>query len=316
MTFALEHDMEVATLDTRAGSAGRIRLDLGLEDDLSAMERARSILRRLGLGRSPAVVPEPVRPKAWLHPEEEQRVPPRELWIGPDDSIHHYYRWIWEYLAYLTLLCELKRDGQVLELGCGHGRTARGLLEYLRAPGGYCGLDVDARRLADARERIERRYPNFRFIHADLWSADYNPRAVASAADYVFPFDDATFDVAYAASLFTHLLPDEARNYLGQTRRVLKRGGRALFSAFVLDHYRGPGTSVSPLYEFHHELEPGVCVRDRAHPDALVGYSRAWLEEAVSRAGLRLERLIPGLWAEGPGFAVNEQDLLLLVRDS
>jgi SAM-dependent methyltransferase len=255
-------------------------------------------------------------PKAWLSAEEDALVPPRRLWIGPRDSIQHYYRWIWEYLAYLTLLCDLRRESSVLELGCGHGRTARGLLEYLRSPGRYCGLDVDRERLDDARERLERRYPNFQFHWADARNAHYNPHGATPAESYVFPFPDASFDVIYAASLFTHLLPAETRNYFREARRVLRPGGRALFSVFVLDHYRGPGTTVSPLYEFHHELEPGASVRDAAHPDALVGYSRAWLEACAEQAGLRLERLLPGLWSESPGFAVNEHDLLLLARDA
>src|SRR5687768_9423544 len=82
-------------------------------------------------------------PKGWLNPEEDALVPPRHLWLGPRDPISHYYRWAWEYLAYLTLLCDLRRESSVLELGCGHGRTARGLLGYLRHPGRYVGLDVD-----------------------------------------------------------------------------------------------------------------------------------------------------------------------------
>ncbi len=281
------------------------------------MRRLAGLLARLRARLWPPPSPRPEwadRPKAWLSPEEDALVPPRELWIGPGDSIQHYYRWIWEYLAYLTLLCDLRRESAVLELGCGHGRTARGLLEYLRSPGRYCGLDVDQRRLDDARERIQRRYPNFEFHWADVRSAHYNPAGAAAAAEFVFPFADGAFDVVYAASLFTHLLPDETRNYFRQARRVLRPGGWALFSVFVLDHYRGAGSTVSPLYEFHLELEPGVAARDPEHLDALVGYSQAWLAQCAEEAGLRVERLLPGLWSESPGFAVNEHDLLLLSR--
>ncbi len=255
------------------------------------------------------------KPKGWLAPEEDALVPPRWSWVGPHDSIHHYYRWVWEYLAYLTLLCDLQRESAVLELGCGYGRTARGLLEYLRSPGLYCGLDVNRARIDDARQRIQRRYPNFQFELLDVHSAQDNPQARTPASACVFPLSDASFDVAYAASLFTHLLPAEACRYLAEISRVLKPRGRCLISAFLLDHYRGPGTTVSPLYEFHHELEPGVSVRDPRHPDALVGYRREWLVARAAGAGLRLERLLPGLWSAGPGFAVNEQDLLLLRRD-
>jgi SAM-dependent methyltransferase len=257
-------------------------------------------------------------PKAWLTPEEEALIPPRHLWIGPQDPISHYYRWIWEYLAYLTLLCDLHREASVLELGCGHGRTARGLLDYLREPGGYWGLDVDRQRIQDAQMRLEMRHPHFRFVWADVYNAHYNPEGSTTATSYVFPFPDAHFDVLYAASLFTHLLPDEAHNYFQQSRRVLKPGGTCLFSFFVLDHYRGIGTTISPLYEFD-RLFPGhagVAVRDLDHPDALIGYSVAELTSLAESAGLRIVRVIPGLWSQSPGVAVNEQDLVLLYRDT
>jgi SAM-dependent methyltransferase len=272
---------------------------------------ARRLRARLGAVRRRGIY----RAKAWLAPEEDLLVPPRRVWIGPRDSIHHYYRWIWEYLAYLTLLCDLKRESAVLELGCGHGRTARGLLEYLRPPGQYVGLDVDRARIEDAQARIQPRFPHFRFVWADVLSPQYNPEGRVRADAYVFPFPDAGFDVVYAASLFTHLLPEETRRYFAEARRVLKPSGRCLVSAFVLDHYRGAGTTVSPAYEFHHTLEPGASVRNAAHPDDLVAYSVEWLQRAASGAGLRLVRVLPGLWSASPGLAVNEQDLLVLERD-
>jgi len=255
------------------------------------------------------------KPKGWLDPEEDSLVPPRDQWIGPDDSISHYFRWIWEYLAYLTIVAELQREEAVLELGCGHGRTSRGLLSYLRSPGSYVGIDVSRDRIADAQNRITRRWPNFGFVWANVRNLQDNPGG-ADAAEYVFPFNDASFDVIYAASLFTHLLPGETANYLKQCARVLRPGGRCLFSFFVLDAYRGPKTTISALYEFDHELPgyPGVAVRDLAYPHAAIAYRRAFIESAARGAGLRVERVLPGLWSETPGLAVNEQDLVLLRR--
>ena len=256
-------------------------------------------------------------PKGWLNPEEDAVIPPRHLWLGPRDSISHYYRWVWEYLAYLTLLCDLRRESSVLELGCGHGRTAHGLTGYLRAPGRYAGLDVHRVRIEEAQARIQSRQPTFQFIWADVHNAHYNPKGNTPAGSYRFPFPDEAFDVIYAASLFTHLLPDETRNYFHESRRVLKPGGKCLFSLFLLDHYRGQGTTISPLYEFNHPLleHPGVVVRDLAHPDALIGYSLEKITAVAEDADLRLLRVIPGLWSESPGLAVNEQDLLLVCRE-
>ena len=58
-------------------------------------------------------------------------IPPRELWVGRDDSLSHFLMWPYEYRVYLTLLCEMRQDASVLELGCNHGRTMLALPRYL-----------------------------------------------------------------------------------------------------------------------------------------------------------------------------------------
>jgi SAM-dependent methyltransferase len=254
------------------------------------------------------------KPKGWLTPEEDALVPPRDLWIGPDDPISHYYRWAWEYLAYLTLLAGLQRTSAILELGCGHGRTARGLLDYMRSPGRYVGLDVDGPRILDAQRRLQARWPNFEFIRADVFNRQYNPTGRQPAQDYRFPFEDHSFDVIYAASLFTHLIPAVVGNYFRECGRVLKPTGCCLFSVLLLDHYRGPGTTISPMYDFDHAFEgrSDVAVRDPRLPDEAISYRLDLLREMASASQLVVERMIPGLWSQATEWAANEHDLILL----
>jgi SAM-dependent methyltransferase len=244
----------------------------------------------------------------------EQVIPDRSLWAGPKDPVAHFLRWPFEYRAYLTLLCNLKQDDAVLELGCNHGRTMLGLLDYLRPPGRYEGLDILEPHIAYAREHIEAHFPHFRFTLADIHNDAYNPVGTQSAANFSFPYEDGAFDCAYAASLFTHLLPDDTANYLRQTRRVLRPGARCLYSFFVLDFYGGTGTSAHPLYEFDGHLEgvDGVAVRDVQTPGAVIAYEHARIEQLASEAGLRVVKVLPGYWSTQGNYAVNEQDLVLL----
>lgn len=199
---------------------------------------------------------------------------------------------------------------------CGHGRTARGLLGYIRSPGRYYGLDVDGPRISDAQQRIEARWPNFQFIHADVYTRKYNPRGTTQSTDYTFPFENDTFDVIYAASLFSHLLPDETAHYMREAARVLKPRGKCLFSFFMLDNYRGSGTAITPDYVFDHTFpgHDGVAVRFAEYPDNLIGYRRDVMERLAREAGLQVERIVPGLWTENTDWAVNEQDLMVLTR--
>ena len=255
-------------------------------------------------------------PKAWLSPTEDALVPDRRFWQNPRESISHYYRWIWEYMAYLPILCDLRRESAVLELGCGHGRAAQGLLQLLRSPGSYHGIDVDRRQIELAQELISSVASNFRFTWADLYYAETNPQAEARAEDYVFPFEDESFDVVFAASLFTHLMPAQTANYFRESRRVLRPDGKILYSFFLRDHYRGPGTTISSSYQFDSVLpeDPQVSVRDLERPDLAVAYSLGRVRATALDAGLIVDQVLPGLWSESPGIAVNEQDLVVLTR--
>ena len=71
-------------------------------------------------------------------------------------------------------------------------------------------------------ERHNRRHPAFRFEVADLRNDRYRPGGAAGPAEYTFPYPDGTFDVAIAASLYTHMFP--ARHYVEIARGVTLKG--------------------------------------------------------------------------------------------
>jgi len=82
--------------------------------------------------------------------------------------------------------------------------------------------------------RISPRWPNFEFSWAPIYNAKYNPFGTISATGFRFPYEDASFDFAFATSLFTHIVRDEARHYLAETARVLKPGGSCLLTFFLI----------------------------------------------------------------------------------
>ena len=65
----------------------------------------------------------------------------------------------------------------------------------------------------------------------------YNPGGEIEALRYRFPYDDGQSDVVFAASVFTHMKPENVTRYFAEAGRVLRRGGRCLFSFFLLDNY-------------------------------------------------------------------------------
>lgn len=208
-----------------------------------------------------------------------------------------------EFLSHLVGLCGLRPEDRVLDVGCGIGRLARPLAGYLSIDGSYAGFDVNGDAIAWCTKRY-RHYPNFRFVHADVRNARYNPRGAVEAVSYAFPFGDGAFDVAVLMSVLTHLTADEALHYLGQVRRVLAPGGRVLATAFVLaPDAPAPALSFGPAAD-------GMAVVDPALPEEAVAYEEEWLLEALRSAGLDFVALHPGLWS-GRADGLSFQDVVI-----
>ncbi len=131
----------------------------------------------------------------------------------------------------------LQPGDRVLDVGCGPGRTAAHLVPHLDpASGGrYDGFDVMPDAIRWAQRNITRRHPAFRFEVADLRNDRYRPGGAIGPAEYTFPYPDGSFDVAVAASLYTHMFPRHIARYLAETARVLRSGGRSAASFFLIN---------------------------------------------------------------------------------
>jgi SAM-dependent methyltransferase len=107
-------------------------------------------------------------------------------------------------------------DGMaVYDLGCGCGRTAQGLY---RAgwQGSYIGADV----VPELLEELARQCPDYATI------LNVTPTIVAP---------DASLDMVFHWSVFTHLFPTESYLYILDTYRALKPGGKLVFSFLEME---------------------------------------------------------------------------------
>jgi SAM-dependent methyltransferase len=210
-------------------------------------------------------------------------------------------------------LAGLQPDHRVLDVGCGFGRVARPLVGDLGTDHGaaYIGFDVDA----VAVGWCQARYPDhFHFVLADLFNPRWHPTGTGKASEYRFPAEDASVDVVAMTSVLTHLLEQEAGHYLDEIARVLRPGGRALLTLFVLDD--GSREAMAEELALRHFLQPHehVAVLRDELPEEAVAYDVGWLRERLVGAGLRPRADVrPGIW-RGDGTAPTFHDVLVVER--
>jgi SAM-dependent methyltransferase len=213
--------------------------------------------------------------------------PPRRIRRGISPLWLDFTRTGQDQVGFLTEFCGLSPDHTVLDIGCGVGRLAVPLTSVLGSRGRYEGFDVASYMIDWCRRHITATHPNFRFTHADVETSTVDNEGI-DAADYVFPYEDSTFDLAYAGSLFTHLTPAGATNYLNQVARVLKPGG---VFASTWNMYNSvtekvlPGRSLAATWP--HERDQHR-LKEADHPESNVAYDELWVRPRYEAAGLRI----------------------------
>jgi SAM-dependent methyltransferase len=112
---------------------------------------------------------------------------------------------------YLLLQNGLQENHTIIDVGCGSGRLAFQLRDYL--DGLYIGMDI-VPELFRYAEQISKR----------------NDWKFYAAPGFTIPEPDNSADFVCFFSVFTHLLHEETFRYLEDARRVIKPKGKIIFS--------------------------------------------------------------------------------------
>jgi SAM-dependent methyltransferase len=242
---------------------------------------------------------------------DESLTPPRGLaFVGGGD----FERTGREFLDYFTGIGGLEPGHDVLDVGCGIGRMAVPLLDYLDADGSYAGFDVGREMVRWCQKRITARRADFEFTWAPVYNRKYNPFGTTSGADYRFPYPDDSFDFVFATSLFTHLMLPDAAHYLREIERVLRPTGKCLLTFFVLRPEALAEIEAGRVsLDFRHPIEGGRTI-DPREPEAATGFEVPTLEGMFADASLAVEPPIRyGRWANAPD-GLAGQDIVVASR--
>jgi len=123
-----------------------------------------------------------------------------------------------------VLLMEgLKPGDTLVDLGCGTGRLAVHVIPLL-ARGRYIGIDISKTMLAHARVLLGERVPS------PSCSVELLQQTTPD-----FSLSDKSVDMVCAFSVFTHMEHEDNYRYLQGVRRIIKDGGRFIYSCLPMD---------------------------------------------------------------------------------
>lgn len=182
----------------------------------------------------------------------------------------------------------LAATSRVLDVGCGVGRLAIGILDQLGEIGEYRGVDVNETATHWCQEHLTPQHPGFQFIHLEAGNPRYNPRGRQMDAGFRLAFDDERFDIVYLYSVFSHMTTEDVVAYLREFRRLLPPSGRLFLTAFIEDGV--PDMTVNPRgYGDMRWVGPLHCVR----------YDRSFFESLLADSGFGVDRLDHGVETGG-----------------
>jgi SAM-dependent methyltransferase len=215
-----------------------------------------------------------------------------------------------EFLKWFVQLGQLQPGERVLDLGCGIGRMALPLTQYLES-GSYDGVDVVAPGIAWCREKITPTYPNFHFHHLDVAHPIYNPAGALAAPAVRLPFVDGAFDFVFLCSVLTHLTIAEVRAYAREIRRVMAPQARLFVTAFMLNGPAREGlASGRAAVPFPADAAEPELYADPAHPMAAVAVDEDHLLAIFLEHGLRRRRpAVYGRWSGRTTPGASFQDI-------
>lgn len=241
---------------------------------------------------------------------------PQERLMPPDDLITlvggggpEGFRAVGQEFRYRMVWAGLRPDHDLLDVGCGSGRIAVALVDYLTDEGSYTGFDVVDDAVEWCRTEITARHPNFTFDLVDVHSGFYRPEGSVSPVDFRFPYADDSFDFVTLTSVFTHLAPDAVDAYAAEIARVLRPGGRC-FATFFLGNEHSYDALTAGVALLPFSADHGVYRTLADGPmESAVLHDEGSVRATIERHGLRLAEPIQyGNWAD-PASPLSLQDV-------
>lgn len=238
-------------------------------------------------------------------------VPPKGLiFTGRGDFLNAGKQFFEHFQKY----CEFTPDSSILDIGSGIGRMAIPFTNYLSPKGRYEGFDIVKIGVDWCNKNISSRFPNFNFKLIPLRNDLYLHDTKNKASDLIFPYENESFDFIFLTSVFTHMLPSDIENYVGEIQRVLKKDKQCFATFFIIDEeYKNTPKTVGAKnfpYNFGN-----YYFMDKNVKEANVAFKKSYIIDVLKNNNLELTYFIKGNWSGTKKTELNEhQDIVIFKK--
>lgn len=222
-------------------------------------------------------------------------VPPKDLRIEvgqpPNaDEEHWKIACLHTYRTFCFLAGIPNSSWNVLDVGCGCGRLAVSLVDEVN----YTGIEVQKRFVDWCRENIKKGD----FHYYDINNKMYNSTGSIDSNQWG-NVEDSSQDVVFMSSVITHMRTKHFLEVMDEAKRVLKIGGKFIFSCFTQSSAKeGKGTvpygkdGVAPIDKSLDE----VSWTDDLSNCRYIVYNSDWIKEQFKIRQFKENAFLPGFW--------------------
>lgn len=237
----------------------------------------------------------PIDLKDKITGKSHKYVPPRGyIYTGSPASGEKYYKQGQHQIRLMQNYIGLNSNDSVLDIGSGVGRSAMVLTELLDKDSRYEGFDVVKKGVDWCNKKIKKDFPNFNFTYVPLFNDLYNEEK-NDASQFIFPYEDASFDKTFSFSVFTHMKMNEIEHYFTEINRVMKPGGLSLHTFFLYDD--SDSDYISSLENFNFPVDRGNHkLMSEKVESANIAIHKDELHKMADRSGLEIVSIIDGFW--------------------
>ena len=223
----------------------------------------------------------------------------------------------------INIYLDKTKNNKILDVGCGTGLLAIASEPFLVENGEYIGIDVIKKDIDFCKKHYKSQ--QFSFIHLNINNQAYAPRQQIKRQKW--ELYENSFDLVTALSVWTHLDEEDASFYFKEVARVLKSGGKAIVTFFLLDeiYEKNLNSRVNKKSRYHMTKQdkwifdcPAYNSNDWFYPkwvkipEFAIGVTSNGLNRLLIESRLKKVAVYPGNWKELPG--VFFQDIVILEK--